>query len=175
MGNDDTHAQFKPKEQSREFQWILNKQNKHIQFTIEDENEEKYLNLLDIKLKDNNGRYEFDVHCKQALPNVQIKPHYTLWHNYQHIQRISCKSYQNLFWKIFEDGIEYLTDVFCENGHDRETLLKIINNFERKTRTINNNNNNNNNNNIDKKQTPFLRYQKSDQKSKKKCKILDSE
>ena len=38
---DDTHAQFTSKEQSRKFQNILNKQDKHIQFTIKDENEEK--------------------------------------------------------------------------------------------------------------------------------------
>ena len=40
--------------------------------------------------------------------------------------------------------------MFCENGYDdQKTLHKIINNFERKTRSINNNNNNN----TDKKQT----------------------
>ena len=72
---DNTHARFTSKEQSREFQSILNKQDKNIQFTTEDENEEKCLNFLDIKLKNNNGRYEFDVHCKPALTNVQIKPH----------------------------------------------------------------------------------------------------
>ena len=42
---------------------------------MEDENEEKCLNFLDIKTKNNNGRYEFDVHRKPALTNVQIKPH----------------------------------------------------------------------------------------------------
>ena len=67
---DDTHAWFTSKEQSREFQNILNKQDKHIQFTIEDENEEKRLNFLDIKIKNNNGRYEFDVERKPALTNV---------------------------------------------------------------------------------------------------------
>ena len=72
---DNTHARFTSKEQSREFQSILNKQDKNIQFTTEDENEEKCLNFLDIKLKNNNGRYEFDVHCKPALTNVQIKSH----------------------------------------------------------------------------------------------------
>ena len=54
---DDTHAQFTSKEQSRESQNILHKQDKHIQFTIEDENEEKCLKFLDIKIKNNNGRY----------------------------------------------------------------------------------------------------------------------
>ena len=43
---------------SREFQKILNEQNKHNQFTIDDESKEKYLNFIDIKIKNNNGRYE---------------------------------------------------------------------------------------------------------------------
>ena len=47
----DTHARFISKEQSREFKKILNKQDKQIQFTIEDEIEEKCLNFLDIKMK----------------------------------------------------------------------------------------------------------------------------
>ena len=34
--------------------------------------------------------------------------------------------------------MEYLTDMFCENGFDRKTLQKIINNIQ-KTRSINNN------------------------------------
>ena len=44
---DDTHVRCKSKEQSREFQKILNKQDKQIQFIIEDENEEKCLNFDD--------------------------------------------------------------------------------------------------------------------------------
>ena len=32
-------------------------------------------NFLDIKIKYNNGGYEFDVHREPALTNVQIKPH----------------------------------------------------------------------------------------------------
>ena len=43
--------------------------------------------------------------------------------------------------------------MFRKNGHDRKTLQKMINNFEKKTRSVNNNNNNNNNNNAEKKQT----------------------
>ena len=153
---DDTHARFTSKEQSRKFQNILNKQDKHIQFTIEDENEEKWLKFLDIKIKNNNGRYEFVVHRKPALTNVQIKPH-------------SCippdtitsifKGFFARATKIFSEKylwaeIEYLTDIFCENGHDRKTLQKIINSFEKKTLSTNNNNNNNSN----KKQTITLRW-----------------
>ena len=50
---DDTHAPFKSQEQFRKFQKILNKQAKYIQFTIEDENKEKSLNFLNMKVKDN--------------------------------------------------------------------------------------------------------------------------
>ena len=31
----------------------------------------RWLNFLDIKIKNNNGRHEFDVHCKPAPTNVQ--------------------------------------------------------------------------------------------------------
>ena len=48
---DDTHARFTSKKQSRQFQNIRNKQGKQIQFTIEDENEEMCLKVLDIKIK----------------------------------------------------------------------------------------------------------------------------
>ena len=137
--DDETHARFKSKEQSREFQKVLNKQNKHIQFSIEDENEEKCLNFLDTKIKNNNERHEFDVHRKPALTNVQIKPH-------------SCIPFGTItkicFEKYLRAEIEYLTDMFCENGHDRKTPQKIINNFEKKTCSINSSNNN-----TDKKQT----------------------
>ena len=51
--------------------------------------------------------------------------------------------------KYLRVKIEYLTDIFCENGHDRKTLQKIINNFGKKTRSTSNKNNNNTN----KKQT----------------------
>ena len=40
------------------------------------------------------------------------------------------------------EEIEYLTDIFCENGHDRKSLQNMINIFEKKTRGTNNNNNN---------------------------------
>ena len=42
-----------------------------------------------------------------------------------------------------------MTDMFCENGFDQETLQKMINNFDKKTRSIDNNDNNK----TDKKQT----------------------
>ena len=133
---DDTHARFSFKEQSRKFQNILNKQDKQIQFTIEDENEEKCLNFLDIKIKNNNGRNKFDVHSKRALTNVQIKSHScippgittSIFKGPLATATKICSE------KYLREELEHLTDIFCENGHDRKTLQKIINSFEKKTR-----------------------------------------
>ena len=163
---DETHARFTSKEQSREFQNILNKQDEHNQFTIEDENEEKCLNFLDIKIKNNSGKYESDVHRKTSLTNVQIKPHScippdTITSIFKGFLARATKICSE---KYLREEIEYQTDIFCENRHDRKTLQKIINSFEKKTRSTNNNNNNSNTNKN--KQLPFLGYQKSDQQKR---------
>ena len=152
---DDIHARFTSKEQSREFQNFLNKQDKHIQFTTENENEEKCLNFLDIKIKNNNGKYEFDVHRKLSLTNVQIKPHScippdTITSIFKGFLVRAPKICSD---KYLREEKEYLTDIFCENGHDRKILQKLINSFGKKTRCTNNNNNNNNDNNTNRKQT----------------------
>ena len=146
---DDTHARSTSKEQSREFQNILNKQGKHIQFTKEYENEKNFLNFLEIKTKNNNGRHEFDAHRNQALTNGQIKPHScitpgTITSIFKGFLARATKICPE---KYLRTEIEYLTGIFCENGHDRKPLQKIINSFEKKIRGTNNNDNNNNNSN----------------------------
>ena len=79
------HCKNRPAEKENE----ENEENKN-------ENEGKRLNFLEIKIKNNKGRCEFDVYCKPALTNVQIRPHSCIlsgmfWY-YQRIERISCKS-----------------------------------------------------------------------------------
>ena len=160
---------------SCEFQKFFWKQGKQVQFTIENENEDKCFIFLDVKLKKSNGRYGFDIYRKPALTGVQIKPE----------SYIPSRSTTNIFKgflarasKIFSEKylkteIEYFTNMFSKNGYDQKTLQRIINNFEKKTRSIINNNNSNtnvtnkNNNNTNKKQLLYLGYQKSDQKPKK--------
>ena len=107
--------------------------------------------LLDINIKNNNGRYEFDVYRKPALTNVQIKPHSCILpHTITSIfKRFLARVTKICSEKYLRAEIQYLTDIFCENGHDRKTLQKMINIFEKKTHGTNNNNNNNTN----KKQT----------------------
>ena len=120
----DTHVQFKSTEQLPEFQKILNKQGKHIQFTLEDENEEKYLNFLDIKIKNNNRRYEFNVHHKPALTTVQIKPHSCIPPDTitSTIKGFFARATKIRSEKYLREEIEYLTDIIYENGNDRKTL-----------------------------------------------------
>ena len=123
---DDTHVRFKSKGQSRKFQKILNKQDKHIQFTIEDENGEKCLNFLDIKIKNDNGRYQFNVHRKPAKTNVQIKSHSCISPDIATsiFKGFLARATKICSGKYLKEEIEYLTDIFCENEHDRKTLKR---------------------------------------------------
>ena len=62
---------------------------------------------------------------------------YTLWHNHQHFKGILGRATKICSEKYLRAEIEYLSDMFCKTGHDRKTLQKIINNFEKKTRSCN--------------------------------------
>ena len=54
---------------------FLNRQDHRVQYTMEKESVDKSLEFLDIKIMNKgNGKYEFDVHRKKAITNVQIKP-----------------------------------------------------------------------------------------------------
>ena len=103
------------------------------------------------KKNNNNGRYEFDVHRKAALANVRSKPHSCIPSDAitSIFKGFLARATRICSEKYLRAEIEYLTDIFCENGHDRKTLQKIINSFEKKTCGTNNNNNSNTN----KKQT----------------------
>ena len=96
--------------------------------------------------------------------NIQIKPHSCIPPDtiISIFKGFLARATKICSENYLREEIEYLTDIFCENEHDRKTLQKIINNVEKKTRGTNNNNNdNNNNNNTNKKQT--IGYQKLDQ------------
>ena len=112
------------------------------------------MNFLDLKIKNNNGRYEFDVHRKPALKNAQIKPHSCITHDTvtSIFKVFLARATKICSEKYLREEIEYITDTFCENGHHRKTLQKIICSFKKKTRGTNNNNNNS----INKKQTDTI-------------------
>ena len=85
-------------------------------------------------MKNNNGRYKFDVHGKLALTNVHIKLH-------------SCIT-PSTITSIFKGFLARATkSVLYQNEHGRITVRKIMINFEEKTRSVNDDDDDNNNNN----------------------------
>ena len=73
---DDRQARFETVHQSHSFLNILNKQNKAIKHTMEKEDQSCKLNFLDVTIINTGaGKYEFKIHRKIAITNVQIKPH----------------------------------------------------------------------------------------------------
>ena len=69
----DIHTRFQAIQRSHSFLNILNKQNKAIQYTIEKENQSQEL-IRCYHYKQWYGKYEFKIHGKNAITNVQIKP-----------------------------------------------------------------------------------------------------
>ena len=72
----DSHAKFYTVHKSHSFLNILNKPNKAIQYIMEKEDQSQKLNVLDVTIINTcAGKYEFKIHRKNAITNVQIKPH----------------------------------------------------------------------------------------------------
>nr|XP_004210295.2 uncharacterized protein LOC101240958 [Hydra vulgaris] len=72
---DDCHACFASIKQQQMFLNILNEQHPSIKYTVELENDLKQLNFLDINITNTgSGTYEFQIHRKEAITNVQLKP-----------------------------------------------------------------------------------------------------
>ena len=60
---DDVHARFPSVEKAETFKGLLNEQHPKITYTMEQEDEGKVLNFLDVTIKNNKlGKYEFRVH-----------------------------------------------------------------------------------------------------------------
>ena len=73
---DDRQERFETVHQSHSFLNILNKQNKAIKHTMEKEDQSRKLNFFHVTIINTVARkYEFKIHRKIAITNVQIKPH----------------------------------------------------------------------------------------------------
>ena len=76
----------------------------------------KTADFFDITVTDDfREQHNFKTYCKTDIANIKIKP----------------KSYIDL-WKIrsqnyLHDEINFLIDIFVENGHDHNHMLAIIN------------------------------------------------
>ena len=92
---DDSHARFPSITHANNFKEILNQQSAQIQYTMEEENENKELEFLDTKIINNgDGKYEFKVFRKEAITNVQVKP--TSAHDPNFLNGISTSCLQYL-------------------------------------------------------------------------------
>ena len=126
---DDSHARFETVHQSHGFLNILNKQNKAIKHTMEKEDQSCKLNFLDVTIINTGaGKYEFKIHRKIAITNVQIKPH-----SYVNpaMTRGIFKGFVSRAKKLcsknyLDDELKFLVDNFVEKGHDRNHLYPIM-------------------------------------------------
>ena len=126
---DDSHDRFVDKEKSDEFLTILNSQDERVQFTVEYENSDKELNYLEITTINNKqGNYDFKVYRKDAITNIQIKPESCYDDK---IKRGVFKGFilraKNICSeKYLDQEINFIKQIFIENGYDEAILDKII-------------------------------------------------
>ena len=125
---DDSDSRFENKQKSLQFLEILNKQDSSIQYTIEFENNQKQLNFLDITITNTRtDSHDFKIFRKPAITNVQIKSN----SNMAPIASVSVfKGFLSRAYKIYSEHyineeIQFLIDIFTENGYERKTLEKI--------------------------------------------------
>ena len=147
---DDSHARFQNKEKSIQFLDILNKQDPAIQYTVEFENDNKELNFLDVTITNNKqNSYDFKVYRKAAITNVQIKPSSNISPNIPIgvFKGFLPRAYKICSARYLDQEVQFLIDVFTENGYERSNLENIsetyIQNLQNQTSVKENNNENN--------------------------------
>ena len=118
---DDSHARFETVHQSHSFLNILNKQNKVIKHTMEKEDQSCQLKFLDVTIINTGaGKYEFKIHQKIAITNVQIKPHsYVNPALIRGIFKGFVSTAKKLCSKNYlDDELKFLVEIFVEKAHD---------------------------------------------------------
>ncbi|XP_065667720.1 uncharacterized protein LOC136088011 [Hydra vulgaris] len=132
---DDSHARFDSIQNHDKFLKLLNEQDPAIKYTSEKENNKKELNFLDITVTNtNNSYYNFKIHRKSAITNIQIKP----------TSNVNPKIVMGVFKgfvsravkicskKYLNNEIQFLVNMFAENGHDRLKLETTAKNYIQK-------------------------------------------
>jgi len=132
---DDGHSRFENVEKATVFRDILNEQDPdHLKYTIEIEDNTKKLNYLDLNIHNNNGHYEFKIHRKNAITNVQIKP------NSGHDPKILKAIFTGFLDRAFtictdnhlENEINFLVTCFVENGYSEYELKNIVQSYRQR-------------------------------------------
>ena len=142
---DDTHDRFSTRRKCDKFLNIINSIEPKIQFVEEHEDENKTLNFLDTTIiNEGNGGYNFKIHRKEAITNVQVKPtschdtkvKYGIFKGFIHRAKSICSA------QYLEEELEFLVGVFVENGYKEDILRNIITNHNSPNNKHLDNNNN---------------------------------
>ncbi|XP_065671904.1 uncharacterized protein LOC136089751 [Hydra vulgaris] len=117
---DDCHARFASIKQQQMFLNILREQHPAIKYTVELENDLKQLNFLDINITNTgSGAYEFQIHRKEAITNVQLKPNSNINPNIiiGVFKGFLCRAKRICSQKHLQKKIDFLIDIrrLCEN------------------------------------------------------------
>ena len=96
---------------------------------METEDENKVLNFLDLSIKNPGiGKYEFKVHRKNAIKNVQFKPESS--HDPKILRGVFIgfvdRALKICDSKFLDEEINFLIENFIENGYERKYLVKIV-------------------------------------------------
>ena len=126
---DDTHDRFNNIDACEAFLKILNEQEPRIKFEPEYEKENKELNYLDMTIiNTKDGHYNFKLFRKDAITNIQIKPKSC------HDEKIKLGVFKGYLSraksicspKYLVEEIQFLINVFVQNGYDRKTMENIV-------------------------------------------------
>ena len=114
---------------AEKFMEVLNRQDNNIKYTIEVEDENKQLDFLDLTVINNReGKYDFKIHRKKAITNVQLKP--TSSHDPK-VLRSTFAGFVNRAFSIcsetyLQEELDFLVTVFKENGYKEREMKKTI-------------------------------------------------
>ena len=141
---DDSRARFQGRSHANKFLEILNKQNPAIKYTVQFEDHKHPLNFLDINITNNttNKKYEFKVHQKDAITNIHIKPNPCIhpsrtkrvFKGFLHRAHTICSE------KYIKEEIQFLVNMFGENGHKRIFLEVSVKDYNTKKKNSDNRN-----------------------------------
>ena len=130
---DDTHCRFPNFENANKFMDILNAQEPRIQFTMEQENDQKEMNFLDITIRNTgDGRFVFKVFRKNAITNVQIQPNSAVPYSIKDgvFKGFLARAHSLCSLQYLDEEINFLKNVFMENGYKEKDLKKIISAYQ---------------------------------------------
>ena len=106
----------------------MNAQDEKIQYTIEKENSNAELSFLDVTVQnDRQGSYNFNVHRKKAITNLQMKPTSSV--NPELVKGVFkgflVRAKRLCSPQYLQQEIQFLINIFVENGHNREKLVRL--------------------------------------------------